>query len=228
MAVSKRPWPLQRMAELETRHQRLCMAAYNGLGKPKHHHRMHISSQGTHLQLLVTTDAGEAKHQQYKGALSEFCQHLTDKTQLAQSVSAHMLMGQMNRLAQHDPFLKGLRASPKEDGEVLAWLPQSMWISKPLLPRVSAEAATELMHVARGDVLRELPLARRSAAVLASCVWCGQLCFRVRMLKFVAEDRASSTWTLLQREEIWSEQRIDCCFRPSWWHQAGNAIICLA
>ena len=118
MAVSKRPWPLQRMAELETQHQRLRVAAYNGLGKPKHHHRMRISSQGTHLQLLVTTDAGEAKHQQYKGALSEFCQHLTDKTQLAQSVSAHMLMGQMNRLAQHDPFLKGLRASPKDDGEV--------------------------------------------------------------------------------------------------------------
>ena len=184
LALVHRPWPLHRLQELETRHQKVSMEIYDQWVRPKHHFRMHIGLQAQAFGLLLSTDAGEAKHQEYKGALSELTGHLSDKTQLAMSIASHMLNTQVEQAEKRSPFRGYVAASARADAAVLAWLRRSPVASQTAATVRAAAARTAAgTTVGAGDILLPLPLWPRKAAKIIECWLDNQLRFLVQLLE---------------------------------------------
>ena len=178
---------MRRLHELEQRHQKLSMAVYEPWARPKHHFRMHISCQGHSLGLLLSTEAGEAKHHEYKGALSEYTAHLSDKKQLAFSAASRMLNAQVERAAACSPFHGYLADSARSDAKVLQRVPRLDGSARGVAPqRALAARTTAGMSVAAGDVVMCAPLRPDGAAVIVECWLDGSLQFLVEPLKLAS------------------------------------------
>ena len=151
MACTRREWPLSELRRLESLHQKQTIATYER-PKPKHHHRMHISEQGTRLGLLLDTEASEAKHQAYKASLADRMGNVSDWTQLQKGILCRLLQEQMDEMNEQLPFRTGLLNTTSN---------------------VSRSARTpHLCTVTVGDILLPLPLLpasrRRPRSVAAS------------------------------------------------------------
>ena len=178
MACTRREWPLGELRRLESLHQKQTIATYER-PKPKHHHRMHISEQGTRLGLLLDTEASEAKHQAYKASLADRMGNVSDWTQLQKGILCRLLQEQMDEMNEQLPFRTGLLNTTSN---------------------VSRSARTpHLCTVTVGDILLPLPLlSKQAAAKIGRCFSRGEdLQFEVWLLHRALREQSVHSYMLV-------------------------------
>ena len=218
------------LARFQQEHQRAFASAYDGLERPKHHHRMHLPQQYKDNEAVVSCWATESKHKLYKGRLAAQTQHFLKDDEGGREHSCRLLprllLLHCDRAAK-TPLMLG------KDFQVLRPIKDVSADERTrqfYLPGYTAgtRLRSVMLDVSEGDVLLCGKSNVEAGIVKFFAVQPdGQLLLCWSLLAFSWKDESQMVFKATQQDRCAIWQNLTRPRLPTWYTYAGEEIVCI-